>query len=209
MYILSIRKVSKCYKSRGKHLEQWMALFFFIRLINTYCNKTSFDTVFWQNFSTIMSDYGESSTLKFLLSSHVKVTDETVENLIGRDELTISQSPNDEDIIGSLTIDVQKSNIRNQKCLYVHQVENIVLFSILKYKSIWFLKVVKDKYTRNPVYHGLFGTPCKDNSLLEQRQYKDDSIQSEIIPILNLPRFFPSRKGGEKARQFQNWNYFW
>ena len=83
-----------------------------------------------------MSDYGESSTLKFLLSSHVKVTDETVENLIGRDELTISQSPNDEDIIGSLTIDVQKSNIRNQKCLYVHQVENIVLFSILKYKSI-------------------------------------------------------------------------
>ena len=36
---------------------------------------------------------------------------------------------------------------------------------------------------------------------LEQRQNKNDSIQPKIIPILNLPRFFPHRLGGEKARQ--------
>ena len=46
----------------------------------------------------------------------------TLESLVGRDELTISESPNDEDIIGALVIDVQKSNIRGQNCLYVHQV---------------------------------------------------------------------------------------
>ena len=44
--------------------------------------------------------------------------------------------------------------------------------------------------------------------LLEQRQNKNDSIQSEIIPILKLPLFFPDRIGGEKAWQFQTWNYF-
>ena len=38
---------------------------------------------------------------------------------------------------------------------------------------------------------------------LEQRQYKNDSIQSKLIPILKLPRFF---SGDEKARQFQSWN---
>ena len=41
---------------------------------------------------------------------------------------------------------------------------------------------------------------------LEQRQNKNDSIQSKIIPILKLPRFSPHRIGGEKARQFQSWN---
>ena len=46
-------------------------------------------------------------------------------------------------------------------------------------------------------------------SILEQRQYKNDSIQSKIILILNLPRCFPYRIGGEKTRQFQNRNYFW
>ena len=40
--------------------------------------------------------------------------------------------------------------------------------------------------------------------LLEQRQDKNDSIQSKIIPILKLPRFFPHRLGGEKARQIQS-----
>ena len=44
---------------------------------------------------------------------------------------------------------------------------------------------------------------------LEQRQYKNDSIQSKKIPILNLPRFFPRRLGDEKERQFQNRNFFW
>ena len=44
--------------------------------------------------------------------------------------------------------------------------------------------------------------------VLEQRQNKNDSIQSKIIPILKLPRFFPHRLGGEKARQIQGWNYF-
>ena len=45
--------------------------------------------------------------------------------------------------------------------------------------------------------------------LLEQRLKKNDSIQSKMIPILKLPRFFPRRIGGEKARQFQTWNFFW
>ena len=44
---------------------------------------------------------------------------------------------------------------------------------------------------------------------LEQRQDKNDSIQSKIIPILKLPHFSPHRIGGEKkTRQFQSWNYF-
>ena len=37
---------------------------------------------------------------------------------------------------------------------------------------------------------------------LELRQYNNDSIQSNKIPILNLPRFFPRRVGDEKERQF-------
>ena len=40
------------------------------------------------------------------------------------------------------------------------------------------------------------------NADLEQRQYKNDSIQSKIIPILKLARFFPHCIGGEKERQF-------
>ena len=44
--------------------------------------------------------------------------------------------------------------------------------------------------------------------LLEQRQYRNDSFQSKIIPILNLPPFSLRRISGEKERQFQNWNYF-
>ena len=32
--------------------------------------------------------------------------------------------------------------------------------------------------------------------------------ESKIVPILKLPRFLPHRLGGEKERQFQNWNYF-
>ena len=43
---------------------------------------------------------------------------------------------------------------------------------------------------------------------LEQRQFRNDSIQSRIIPIWKLPPFYPRRIGGEKARQSQNWNYF-
>ena len=39
---------------------------------------------------------------------------------------------------------------------------------------------------------------------LEQRQNKNDSIQSKILPILKLPLFSPHCIGGEKARQFQN-----
>ena len=39
---------------------------------------------------------------------------------------------------------------------------------------------------------------------LEQRQYKNDSIQSKKIPILNLPRFFPHRVDDEKQRQLQS-----
>ena len=42
------------------------------------------------------------------------------------------------------------------------------------------------------------------NIKLEQRQYKNDSIQSEIIPILKLAHFFPHCIGGEKERQFQS-----
>ena len=46
----------------------------------------------------------------------------------------------------------------------------------------------------------------KVNFSLEQRQNKNDSIQSKIIPILKLPHFFPQRIGDEKTRQFQSWN---
>ena len=49
---------------------------------------------------------------------------------------------------------------------------------------------------------------CKMGHLLEQRQNKNDSIQSKIIPILKLPRFLSHRIGDEKVRQFQSWNYF-
>ena len=44
---------------------------------------------------------------------------------------------------------------------------------------------------------------------LEQRQNKNDSIQSKMIPILKFSRFFPHRLGGEKARTIQSWNHFW
>ena len=43
-------------------------------------------------------------------------------------------------------------------------------------------------------------------SILEQRKNKNDSIQSEMIPILKLSLFSPDRIGGKKARQFQTWN---
>ena len=39
--------------------------------------------------------------------------------------------------------------------------------------------------------------------LLEPRQYKNNSIQSKIIPIFKLARFFPHCIGGKKERQFQ------
>ena len=44
--------------------------------------------------------------------------------------------------------------------------------------------------------------------VLELRQYKNDSIQSKIIPTLKLPRFFHHLDGEGKERQFQNWNLF-
>jgi hypothetical protein len=62
------------------------------------------------------------SALSFLVSSHVKVTSELLQNLIGRDELTITETPNDDDVIGSMTVDIQKSTYKGQECLYVHQV---------------------------------------------------------------------------------------
>ena len=42
----------------------------------------------------------------------------------------------------------------------------------------------------------------------EQRQNRNVSIQSTIIPILKLPGGFPHCIGGEKERHFQSWNYF-
>ena len=44
---------------------------------------------------------------------------------------------------------------------------------------------------------------------IEPRKYKNDSIQSKIIPTLKLPRFFTTYTVRWKERQFQNWNYFW
>ena len=49
----------------------------------------------------------------------------------------------------------------------------------------------------------------RGTTLLEQRQYKNDSIQSKIIPRLKLPRFFTTYTVRGKERQFQNWNHFW
>ena len=43
---------------------------------------------------------------------------------------------------------------------------------------------------------------------LEQRQYKNDLIQSKIIPILKLARFFSHCIGGEKERQFSKLELF-
>ena len=48
----------------------------------------------------------------------------------------------------------------------------------------------------------LFDHECQIFELLEQRQYKNDSIQSKIIPILKLARFFTQCLGGEKERYF-------
>ena len=48
----------------------------------------------------------------------------------------------------------------------------------------------------------------RQSLFLEQRQYKNNSIQSKKIPVLILPRFFPRRVGDEKERQFQNWTFF-
>ena len=42
---------------------------------------------------------------------------------------------------------------------------------------------------------------------LEQRQYKNSSIQSTLIPILKLPLFFITYTARGKAQQFQNWNF--
>ena len=44
--------------------------------------------------------------------------------------------------------------------------------------------------------------------LLEPMQYKNDSIQSKIIPILRLPHFFITYPMRKKTRQFQSWNKF-
>ena len=40
--------------------------------------------------------------------------------------------------------------------------------------------------------------------LLELRQYKNDTIQSKVIPTLILPRFFTTFTAREKARRLQN-----
>ena len=62
----------------------------------------------------------------------------------------------------------------------------------------------------NRLIHNLFHICLNTGAskALEPRQYKNDSIQSTIIPILKLARFFPYCLGGEKERQFQSWNYF-
>ena len=44
--------------------------------------------------------------------------------------------------------------------------------------------------------------------MLEPRKYKNDSIQSKIIPTMKLPRFLTTYMVREKARQFQNRNHF-
>ena len=89
----------------------------FIRLINKWKKMSTTKVV-----EKTKSEDLTSHTLSFLLSSHIKVNQDILDSLVGRDELTISEAPNDENIIGSLVIDVQKSTIRGQNCLYVHQV---------------------------------------------------------------------------------------
>ena len=56
-----------------------------------------------------------------------------------------------------------------------------------------------------------FGKVCKTPFFvwsLELRQYKNNSIQSEMISILKLPLFFINYTAREIARKFQNWNIF-
>ena len=67
-----------------------------------------------------------------------------------------------------------KRNIKNQVC-------------ICKKKVSWLIKTDVQAF-------------FSKNVILEQRQNKNDSIQSKIIPILKLPRFFPLRIGSEKPR---------
>ena len=46
------------------------------------------------------------------------------------------------------------------------------------------------------------------HAVLEPRQYKNDSIQSKIIPILKMPHFFTTYPMRKKARQIQTYNDF-
>ena len=80
-----------------------------------------------------------SSTLSFLVSSQIDVSENLLTSLIGRDELTITESPNDEDVIGSFTLDIQKSRIRDQVCFYVHQVN--LLLKYLRFLPLTYLLV--------------------------------------------------------------------
>ena len=49
---------------------------------------------------------------------------------------------------------------------------------------------------------------CQGEVMLKQRQYKNDFIQSKIIPILKLTQYFTTYNVKEKERQIQNWNHF-
>ena len=68
--------------------------------------------------------------------------------------------------------------------------------------------VYNTHHYRIPENHGQYNCNMYSLLVLEQRANKNDSIQSKIVPILNLSRFFPHRIGGEKEQQFQSWNYF-
>ncbi len=64
-------------------------------------------------------------TLSFLVSSQIPVNDDTLKSLIGRDELVIIQQNYDKNVIGTMTIDIEKSVFKREECLFVSQVRNI------------------------------------------------------------------------------------
>ena len=70
----------------------------------------------------------------------------------------------------------------------------------------WTWGIFLDRFSKcysTPLLEGVISA-----AYIEPRQYKNDSIQSKIIPRLKLPLFCPDRKGGEKARQFQSLELF-
>ena len=81
--------------------------------------------------------------------------------------------------------------------------EHICIIFLLYFVSIAMKGILENSnLTRNKI---IFDSKY----MLELRQYKNDSIQSEIIPRLKLPHFFSTYTVRGKERQFQNWNYFW
>ena len=84
---------------------------------------------------------------------------------------------------------------------WIHEADSIIKLSTVS-RNEKRITVISKSYS---LLDRLFNTSFSDSKyipFLEQRQNKNNSIQSKMIPILKLPRFSPYRIDGEKARQF-------